>query len=95
MSSELKKTNPVKVPRSDGTTTQGFLQGRNKSIVYVVWEDSGRVVGKDVPINQFVELNPEYRHFLPVIGSNVITFEFSPEQIEAFQNCLDCPECFK
>ena len=95
MSYEFNKTNHVNVPRSDGTTTPGFLQGRYKNSVYVVWEDSGRVVGKNVPINQFVDLNPEYRHFLPVTGSNVITFEFSPEQIEAFRNCHDCPECFK
>lgn len=93
----LHKTHPVNVPRSDGSVTQGFLQGYvkgRKDQVFIAWVDEqGCNVGKVVPVNEFVKLNSKYAFLLPQPG--VITIAFSSEQIEAFKQYSDCPEFLK
>jgi hypothetical protein len=93
----LNTTRPINVKRSDGRITRGFLQGSvkgRKDQVFIAWVDEqGCNVGKVVPINEFVEFNSTYAFLLP--QPEVITITFSPEQIEAFKQCSDCPEFFK
>lgn len=93
----LNTMHPVNIRRSNGPPTHGFFQGRVKGRydrVVVAWTDEqGCDVGKIVLIKEFVELNPQYAYLLPQPA--VIPFTFSQEQVTAFQQCTDCPECFK
>lgn len=99
MSYELNTNYPVNVKRSDGRITQGYFQDQikgSKDIVVVAWKDEhGCDVGKIVDVKEFVELNSKYAYLLPEPHRDAITFTFSPEQVEAFQQCNDCPPCFK
>ena len=88
---------PVYVKRSNGRITLGYFQDQikgSKDSVVVAWTDEkGNDVGKIVPVKEFVELNSKYAYLLP--QPVVIPFTFSPEQVEAFQQCKKCPSCFK
>lgn len=99
MSYELNTEHPVNVKRTDGRITRGYYQDQIKGggdCVVIAWKDEqGCDVGKIVNVKEFVELNSKYAYLLPVVQPNTITFTFSPEQVEAFQKCSDCPECFK
>lgn len=89
--SKLKTSNSVVVRRTNGVLESAYLQGRTQDgDVIIAWNENGIVVGKVVSLKQFVELNPTYKHLLPVI-----TFELSPEQIKAIQECRDCPNFIK
>ena len=94
---ELNTSFPVNVPRTGGHSTLGYYQrvlDGNTSVLLAWTDEHGVVTGKVVPLKQFVEFNPEYAYLLPVVQHNTITFTFSPEQIEAFRQCPDCPPCF-
>lgn len=95
----LNTEHPVNVKRTDGRVTQGYFQGPvkgRKDLVMVAWkDDQGCDVGKIVDVKEFVELNSKYVYLLPVVQSNMVTYTFSPEQVEAFQQCTDCPSCFQ
>ena len=86
----------VNVKRTNGPIIRGYLQRISNNKAIIAWkDDNGEWVGKRVPLSDFVELNSKYMYLLPVVQSNTITFTFSPEQVKAFQQCTDCPQCFK
>lgn len=86
----------VKVKRTNGLIITGYLQRISKKWAIIAWkDDNGEWVGKRVPLSDFVELNSKYVYLLPVVQPNTVTFTFSQEQVEAFQQCADCPQCFK
>jgi len=86
----------VNVKRTDGRVKKGYLQRISNNKAIIAWkDDNDEWVGKRVPLSDFVELNSKYMYLLPVVQPNTITFTFSPEQVEAFQQCTDCPQCFK
>jgi hypothetical protein len=84
--------------RSGGYITQGYFQPqiKGKDIVVIAWKDKqGNDVGKIVPVKEFVELNSKYAYLLPVVQSNTVNFTFSQEQVKAFKECPDCPNCIR
>jgi len=88
----------VKVPRTCGGNRSGRFAGLDPKYsdhVICTWDDNGTSMRKLVKITEFVELNPEYAYLLPQPQTQQIIIEFSPEQIEAFQQCADCPRCLK
>jgi len=86
----------VNVKRTNGPIIKGYLQSISKKGAIIAWKDANDIwVGKRVPIPTFVELNSKYIYLLPVVQPNTVTFTFSQEQVEAFQQCADCPQCFK
>jgi hypothetical protein len=86
----------VNVKRTNGPIIKGYLQRIDKNGAMIAWkDDNGEWVGKRVPIPTFVELNSKYVYLLPVVQPNTVTFTFSQEQVEAFQQCADCPQCFQ
>lgn len=86
----------VNVKRTNGPIIRGYLQRISNNRAIIAWkDDNGEWVGKRVPLSDFVELNSKYMYLLPVVQPNTITFTFSPEQVKAFQQCTDCPSCFK
>jgi hypothetical protein len=86
----------VNVKRRSGSIIKGYLQRISEKGAIIAWkDDNGEWVGKRVPLSDFVELNSKYVYLLPVVQPNTVTFTFSPEQVEAFQQCTDCPPCFK
>jgi hypothetical protein len=104
MSNTFNTKKPCKVKRTSGDEKSGYFQYlvkyKDKVYAIVTWTDAngGKArnegnAGKFVPIKQFVELNPEYEYLIP--KPDAITFTFSPKQLEAFQECHDCPPCFQ
>jgi hypothetical protein len=96
VSDEMSKK--VKVPRTDGNITLGTFGGlypHNLRYVVLTWDENGKNTEKMVSIIKFVELNPEYAYLLPQPQPQQIIFEFSQAQVEAFQECKDCPPCLK
>ena len=92
----VEPSTKVNIPRTNGSITQGYYRGlyaRKPTYVVLTWDENGIDTEKMVPIIKFVELNPQYAYLLP--QSTVIPFTFSQEQIDAFQQCTDCPPCFK
>ncbi len=95
---EMDMRFPAEVLRSDGRTKVCFLQTvmrkENRDDTAVVqFKEGGCVIQKGVPLKQFVELNPEYKHLLRSETEPVLEVEFAPEQLNELQQCTDCPEC--
>jgi hypothetical protein len=92
----VEPSTKVKIPRTNGSITLGNFGGlyaRKPTYVVLKWVENGIDTEKMVQIIKFVELNPEYAYLLP--QPQQIIFEFSQAQIEAFQQCEDCPPCLK
>ncbi len=86
----------VYVKRTNGPIIKGYLQRIINDGAIIAWkDDNGEWVGKKVPLSDFVELNSKYVYLLPIVQPNTVTVTFSQEQVEAFQQCADCPQCFK
>ena len=86
----------VIVRKTDGSIIEGYLQRITENGAMIEWKDANGIwVGKRVPIPTFVEFNSKYVYLLPVVQPNTVTVTFSQAQVEAFQQCADCPQCFK
>jgi hypothetical protein len=85
---------PAIVQRTSGSLTDVFLQRnlqrkkpKNDTAV-VQWIENKNIIEKEVPMKDFVELNPKYKHLLRKPEAKV---EFNTSQLELLQKCVDCP----
>jgi hypothetical protein len=80
----------VTIRRSDGSTMDARIFTCYDNHVKVIWlknKNDDMYYFKNISKKEILELNPQYMR-------EVITFQFSQEQIDAFQGCPDCPKIF-
>lgn len=83
----------VTIRRSDGSTMDARIFICYDNHVKVVWlknKDDDMYYFKNISKKEILELNPKYRDE----KNNILVFQFSQEQIDAFQGCPDCPKIF-
>jgi hypothetical protein len=85
---------PANVRRTSGVQTPGYLQkvvqredSMNDTAV-VWWIENKNIIEKEVPMKDFVELNPEYKYLLRKPEAKV---KFNTPQMRRLQECDDCP----
>lgn len=89
---------PAIVPRTSGVQTPGFLQkvvrrtNPEDDTAVVWWIENNNIIEKEVPMKEFVKLNPDYKHLLRKPEAKV---EFNTLQLERLQKCPDCPRWFQ
>ncbi len=100
---EMSESYPAKVQRTSGLTTNVFLQtvirrnNRCEDSAKVQFTERGYIIQKEVPLKQFVELNPEYKHLLrkPLFRKPDTEVKFNTVQLKELQGCPDCPNCIR
>jgi hypothetical protein len=83
----MEKDSYVTIRRSAGHTSTVQILKHDDTDVIVGWREEETYKVKKISKKEILELNPQYT-------GEVITFQFSQEQIDAFQGCPDCPQIF-
>lgn len=89
---------PAIVPRTSGVQTPGFLQKviqrmeLDEDTAVVWWIENNNIIEKEVPMKEFVKLNPDYKHMLRKPEAKV---EFNTAQLSQLKECPDCPSWFQ
>lgn len=87
----MKTGDIVTIQRSDGTTMYGAriftCYDNHVKVMWLKNKDDDMYYFKNISKKEILELNPQYK-------CKVVTFQFSQEQIDAFQRCPDCPQIF-
>lgn len=83
----MEKGSYVTIRRSAGHISTAQILKHDDKDVIVVWREEETYKVKNISKKEILELNPQYK-------CKVVTFQFSQEQIDAFQGCPDCPKIF-